>query len=121
MVGKTNARNTSQQAGQINRVQKRVTLASTGVYIVPVNTKARVTDILGVVDSLGADATYALAVIRSGAYVPISRFVGAVPPYNVTRASAVTMRAGDILTDIGDNGSKNGTFDISATIEEFGV
>ncbi len=122
MVGRTNARNTTQRAGNITRVSDRVTNSPVGVYTCPAKTEARITDILGVVDATGSDATICLAIRRvGGTYDQISRLVGNTAPDNVTSASAVTLVAGEILTDIGDSGGTNGGMDISATIEEFGV
>lgn len=119
MTSRTTARNTSQQAGQIDRVQGRITNANLGIYTVPAGKRARITDMEGVLDAVGADATYAIAFKRGAVFTAISRFVTAVVGVNITTASAVTLEAGDILTNVGDAGSTNGTFDLSATIEEF--
>ena len=113
------ARNTAQRAGQIDRVQGRVIDSNVGIFTVPAGKRARITDMQGAVDAVGADATYAIAFKRGAVFTPISTFVAAVAPENKTTASAITLEAGDILTDIGDAGATNGTFDLSATIEEF--
>ena len=121
MTGRTNARNTAQRAGTITRAAGRVINAAIGIYTCPANTKARLTDIQGIVDALGVDATYALAIKDGAVYTPITLFRTATAPNNTMSASAVTLTAGQILTNIGDSGSTNGTVDISATVEEFGV
>jgi len=118
MVGKTSARNTSQRAGKIDRVAGRIVNADTGIYTVPANTEARITDMEGDLNAVGADATYAIAYKRGVVFTPITKFI---PVGSLANASAITLIAGDILTNIGDSGSTNGTFDLSATIEEFGV
>lgn len=118
MTGRTNARNTTQRAGKINRVAGRVTNAATGIYTVPADTETRITDIVGNLNAVGVDATYAVAFLRSGVYTAITTFKAV----NVDmKASAIVLQAGDILTNVGDAGSTNGTFDLSATLEEFGV
>ena len=121
MVSKTSSRNTAQRAGNISRAQGRVTLATNGIYTCPANTEARLTDIQGIVDALGADASYALAILDGAVFTPITLFKTATAPDNTMSASAVTITAGQILTNVGDSGSTNGTVDISCTIEEFGV
>lgn len=113
------ARNVSQRAGQINRAEGRVTDANIGIYTVPANKRARITDMRAEVTSLGVDATYGLAFKRGAIFTPISTPVANVSPTNITTASAITLEAGDILTNIGDAGSTNGGVNISATIEEF--
>lgn len=118
MTGTTSSRNETQRAGNITRVADRVTNAAVGVYTVPVNVHARITDMIGNLNAVGVDATYAVAYLRSGVYIPITTFKGVDVDM---KASAITLVAGDILTNIGDSGSTNGTFDLQATIEEFGV
>ncbi len=118
MVSSDVARNVSQRAGQTGRVSGRIINANTGIYTVPANRRARVTDIVGVLDTVGVDATYAVAIKRA-----IGGGFDAITLFKVIdiemKASEVTLETGDILTNIGDSGSTNGTFDLSATIEEF--
>ena len=111
-------RNTAQRAGNIQVIADRIIDADIGIYTVPVGKRTRLTNILGNVDALGGDATYSIARLRGAVFksLTISKGIGIDQ-----LVSAVTFEAGDILTDIGDSGSKNGTFDISATIEEFSV
>ena len=118
MVGNTNARNTTQQAGGAFRKLTRVVNANIGVYTVPINKRARITQINGNLDAVGADATYALAIKRkiSGLFEPISEFKAVAIDVKV---DLVTLESEDILTDIGDSGSTNGTYDITSTVEEF--
>lgn len=130
MVSKTSARNQSQTAGKVFRVEGRVIVASVGIYICPVNKEARVTDMQMRLDAVGSDLLYFIAIKTGAVYKKISQrtFVETDPTTNndieeVRRvtASQVTLKAGDILTDIGDAGATNGTVDMSATIEEFSV
>ena len=119
MVGKTNSRNTTQRAGKIIRASGRIINANLGIYTVPANTEARVTDLQAKVDAVGTDASYAVAIKNGAVFTSITLFK--VPADGLFTASAVTMSAGEILTNIGNAGAKNGTFDLSCTIEEFGV
>lgn len=118
MVGKTSARNTSQRAGKIDRVAGRIVNADIGIYTVPANIEARITDMEGDLNAVGVDVTYAIAFKRGVIFTAITKFI---PIGTLAKASAITLVAGDILTNIGNSGSTNGTFDLSATIEEFGV
>ncbi len=116
MVSQDVPRNTSQRAGKIIRASDRITDSNIGIYTVPPGKTARITDLQGNVDAVGVDATYAIAVKKGVVFTAITLFKGAALPIT---ASAVTLDAGDILTDIGDAGATNATFDLSATIEEF--
>lgn len=118
MTTKTSARNTTQRAGKAFRKTDRITNSNTGIYTVPTGKRARITDILGILDAVGVDATYAVAIKRfiGGAFEDITEF--GIVDQRLT-ANLVTLESGDILTDIGDTGATNGTFDLSATIEEF--
>ena len=116
MVSRTSARNTAQQAGNVTRVQGRIVNANIGIYTVPAGKRTRVTDMRGNLNAVGADATYAIAFKRGAVFTAITTFKGV----NVDMtASQITLIAGDILTNVGDAGSTNGTFDLAATIEEF--
>jgi len=110
------SRNTTQRAGNVTRVQGRITVAGTGLYTVPAGKRTRVTDMLGRLNAVGVDATYGISFIRAAANTLITIPKG----INIDMlASEITLQAGDILTNVGDAGSTNGTFDLSATIEEF--
>lgn len=117
MTSSETPRNTAQRAGNIQRVSGRVVNANLGIYTVPAGKRARITDMLGNLNAVGVDATYSLAFLRAAAFTSISKFVAVID--GDTTASAITLEAGDILTNIGDAGATNGTFDMSATIEEF--
>lgn len=113
MVGKTTARNSTQQPlGEIKLA--RVVNANTGLFTATVRT--RVTAATMTLDAVGADATYALAVKRSGVFFPIGNFTGVG---GVSRLiGSLMLDVGDLLTNVGDNGSTNGTTDMSANVEE---
>lgn len=101
---------------------KRVTNSSNGVYECPPGYVAKVSGIM-ILDAVGADAKYAIAVWRydgvppdNGKYHPVG------PLITAGNASAITgkivMNAGDKLTMIGDNGSTNGTGNIDCSVQE---
>lgn len=93
----------------------RVVVANTGLYVVPAGKKANVVARM-ILDAVGADATYAIAVKRGATFFPLDVFVVAG---GVSRTNGVvTLVAGDILTNIGDSGSTNGTCDMDASIQE---
>jgi len=96
----------------------RVVAAATGLYTCPAGKKAKVKGSMNL-DAVGADATYAIAVLRSGTYFPVGAHV-AVNGISVI-AGEVTLEAGDILTNIGDAGSTNGTCDMDCSIQEITV
>jgi len=96
----------------------RVVNAAIGVYTCPAGKKAKVKGSMNL-DAVGADATYAIAVLRSGTYTPVGAHV-AVNGVSVITGE-VTLDAGDILTNIGDAGSTNGTCDMDCTIQEISV
>jgi len=97
----------------------RVTVAATGLYTVPAGKVALVISITGVLDAVGADATYAVAILRSGTFRPVGAFVnvgvGQVSEFN----GKMLLIAGDIITNVGDAGSTNGTIDMSASVREY--
>jgi len=96
----------------------RVVLSTTGLYVVPAGKKAKVIGRM-ILDAGGVDATYAIAVKRGATYFPVGIFVSA-GGLSVTNG-VVTLEAGDILTNIGDAGSTNGTTDMDASIQEISV
>lgn len=93
----------------------RINAAATGLYTVPAGKKAIVKGAM-VLDAVGADASYAIAVLRSGTYFPLGPFVVA-EEQSAIHSQAVLV-AGDILTNIGDSGSTNGTCDIDISVQE---
>lgn len=96
----------------------RVLVAATGLYTCPANKKAKVTGSMNL-DAVGADATYAIAILRAGTFIPIGAHVAVNGISNIN--GEVTMIAGDILTLVGDAGSTNGTGDMNASIQEVTV
>lgn len=95
-------------------VRGRVILATAGLYTVPANTKAKARGSMNL-DAVGGDATYAIATLRAGVYIPVGEHV---ITNGISRADGIEMDAGDILTNIGDSGSTNGTCDMNAIIQE---
>jgi len=94
----------------------RVTVAGTGLYTVPANKKAKVRGSMNL-DAVGADATYAIATLRGGTFIPI----GAHVAVNGISVGEAELDATEILTNIGDAGSTNGTCDMDAKIQEVTV
>lgn len=95
-------------------VSGRVTNANTGVYTCPAGRKALVKKASAVIDALGVDSTYAVAVKRGVTFFPIGEFVG----LHKESSGSALLNAGDILTNFGDAGSTNGTVDMDAIIQE---
>ena len=93
----------------------RVVNANTGLYIVPAGKKAKVTGMM-ILDAVGADATYALAVKKGATFFPLDVFVAAGGVSRVNKE--ITMDATDIFTNVGDAGSTNGTTDMTAQVQE---
>jgi len=91
----------------------RVVVAGTGLYTVPAGRKAKVDGSMNL-DAVGADATYAIATLRSGTFIPIGEHI----VVNGISKGIAELDAGDILTNIGDAGSTNGTCDMDAQIQE---
>jgi len=99
-------------------VSARVVLASTGLYTCPANKKAKASGSMQLI-AVGVDATYCIAVKRGASYHPVGKFVVAGGESFIT--GVVVMDATDILTNIGDSGSTNGTTDMDASIQEVTV
>jgi len=117
MTGRTNARNVSNQnVGQ--SLFDRVTNAATGLFTA--TKKTRLTSCSGILDAVGADATYAIAIKRGATYTPIGAFVAVGANLISSFTGTMILEVGDVITNIGDAGSTNGTIDISANIEELG-
>jgi len=66
-------------------------------------------------DAVGADATYALAILRAGTFIPIGPHIVV---NGISEANNFLLEVGDILTNVGDAGSTNGTCDQDAYIQE---
>jgi len=98
----------------------RVTNAVTGLYTVPAGKVAMVTAITGLQDALGTDATGAIGIEFSGGFIPLSTFVTATPPANfVSWVGSMLLVAGDVITEEGDAGGTNHTWDMTASVKEF--
>jgi len=96
----------------------RVTNADIGLYTCPGTKKAKVTGSM-VLDAVGADATYAIAVKRAGLFFAVGEFVTAGKVSNIN--TVVILEVGDILTNIGDSGSTNGTTDMDCSVQEISI
>jgi len=112
--GKTNSYSTIAVIPQFN-VRGRVVVAGTGIYTVPALKKAKAKGSMNL-DAVGADATYAIAILRGATFIPVGAHV-AVNGISVIQGE-VTMQAADILTNVGDAGSTNGTADMDGSIQE---
>jgi len=112
------AKNNSQAYG-FQTTAARVTNANTGLYTVPAGKVARIISITMNVDALGADASYAAAIKRGATFTPVAPF--AVVNGNSNLVGEISLNAGDIVTDVGDAGSTNGTVDMTVTFQEFDV
>jgi len=109
------SRNSTQQILGVT-AEGRVTAAATGLYTVPAGKTSKILSITGILDAVGGDATYAVAILRSGSYRPVGAMV-AVGPASLFIGQLVLV-AGDIVTNIGDSGSTNGTMDMTVTYIE---
>jgi len=98
-------------------VRARVILASAGLYTVPTGSNALLDGSMNL-DAVGADATYAIATLRAGTYIPVGEHVAV---NGISKATNIEMDAADILTNIGDAGSTNGTCDMNASIQELPI
>lgn len=119
MVTKLVAKNVSQRVGLSVTVQARVLNANTGLSTVPANTRRKVTGFTMNLDAVGADATYSIAILRGGTFIPVGAHV-AVNGIS-TLQGELLLQAGDILTNIGDAGSTNGTCDMTATFQDYPI
>jgi len=110
-------RNVVQQPNVESVKEGRVTVAGTGLYTVPAGRRALVYAVVGNLDAVGADATYAVAILRGGTFRPIGQHVAV---NSISRwVGQMLLIAGDIITNIGDAGSTNGTVDMTASVKEF--
>jgi len=110
-------RNTTQRPSAESVKEGRVLVAGTGLYTVPAGRIALVKAITANLDAVGADATYAAAILRGGTFRPVGQHV-AVNNISVFQGEMLLI-AGDIITNIGDAGSTNGTVDMTASVKEF--
>jgi len=101
--------------------EARVTNAVTGLYTVPAGKIAIVTSITGLQDALGTDATGAIGVqFTASDFRPLSTFITATVPNNFVQWDGlIQLVAGDIITEEGDAGATNHTWDMTASVKEF--
>jgi len=117
MVSVLTSRNSLQAAPATSAKFGRVTNNATGLYTVPAGKVALVTAITMNVDALGADATYAIAIRRGATFFPIGAHVviNGISNWN----GSMVLEATDIISNVGDSGSTNGTVDMSASVKEY--
>jgi len=117
MVSRLVPRNQVQTSGLTTTVSARVVNALTGLYTVPAGRRARVTSVTMSLDAVGADATYACAISRAAVVRPIAEHVAvnALSKFD----GELMLQAGDIVTNVGDAGSTNGTCDMTCTFQEY--
>ena len=101
---------------------KRVIDSTNGVYTCPVGYVARVSGVM-VLDAVGADSHYAIAVWRYDGIEPdLGKYHPVGPLITANESSAITgkivMNGNDKLTMIGDDGSTNGTGNIDCSVQE---
>jgi len=113
IISRTQVQSASADSAKI----ARVTSNATGLYTVPTGKIAVVTSITLNLDAVGVDATYAIAIKRGATFFPIGAHV-AVNGISIWNGS-MTLEATDIITNVGDAGSTNGTCDMSASVKEF--
>jgi len=116
MSGVTNSYSSVSSIPEISVVQE-VVASATGAYTCPANTKSKIVHASMSLESVGADATYSIAILRSAVYTAFGLFVAAL---GLSEGSGM-MQAADILTMIGDSGSTNGDGHIVATIQEISI
>jgi len=113
IISRTQVQSPASESAKIGRVTNN----ATGLYTVPTGKVAVVTSITMNLDAIGADATYAIAIRRGATFFPIGAHVAAngISVWN----GSMTLEATDIITNVGDSGSTNGTCDMSASVKEF--
>jgi len=98
----------------------RVTNAVTGLYTVPTGKVAICTSITGLQDALGTDATAAIGIEFAGGFIPLSEFVAVAVGANFVKwEGRMLLAAGDVVTEEGDSGGTNHTWDMTCSIKEF--
>jgi len=113
------SRNAVQVPGGNTTVVGRVTSAATGIYTVPTGKVSRLLSGSAVINVVGADASSAVAILRSSTYTPIGAFV--IVNEKSVLSPPIILQAADIFTYIGDSGGTNATMDMSVTFQEFDV
>jgi len=109
------------QAPDVSSVKEgRVTNATSGLYTVPSGKVAKVTSITGLQDAVGTDGRAAIGVEFSGGFIPLSTFIVATSPDNFVQwTGTMLLVAGDRITNEGNSGATNHTWDMTASIREY--
>jgi len=120
-IAKLQTRNQMQAPPASAVKEGRVTVAGTGLYTVPAGKVALLTSMTGLQDALGSDATAAIGVqFTASDFRPLSTFITATAPNNfVTWEGTILLVAGDRITNEGDSGGTNHTWDMTASIREY--
>jgi len=113
------SRNAVQVPDGNTTVVGRITSANTGIYVVPTGKVSRVISGSAVINVVGADASSAIAILRSGTFTPVGEFV--IVNKKTVLTPPLILQAADRLTYIGDSGGTNATMDMSITFKEFDV
>lgn len=116
-IARLQSRNQMQVAGLDVTVEGRVTNADSGLYTVPTGRIARVVSITGRRESLGGDTLAGVAIKRGANF----RAVGDLVVIDRTSFfnGVMLLQAADIVTNVGDSGATNTTFDMTCTFREF--
>jgi len=118
LVGRVSAYNSLQNTGLSTSLAARVTSGTLGT--VPAGKIWRVTQMTGVQDALGADATAAIGILKGATFIPLTEFVAiAVGANAVSFQGQLILVAGDDIVNRGDAGATNHTWDMTATFQEF--
>jgi len=113
-------RNQMQAAGIEVLKAARVTNGVTGLYTVPSGKRAVMNGMTGLQDALGTDATAAIGIFRAALFIPLSTFITNVVPNNFVQWDGrILLQAADVVTNRGDNGATNHTWDLTASIREY--
>jgi len=113
------SRNAVQVPGGNTTIIGRVTSQAAGIYTVPTGKVSRILSGSMILDATGADATYAICIVRGATVIPLGEMVAVGG--KSTLSPPLILQAADILTNVGDAGSTNGTCDMTATFQEFDV
>jgi len=118
VVKKLTSRNQLQRTGLSTSLAARVTAGTLGT--VPTGKIWRVTQMTGVQDALGTDATAAIGILKGATFIPLTIFVAvAVGANAVSWFGEMLLVAGDDIVNRGDAGGTNHTWDMTATFQEY--
>jgi len=102
--------------GQTTKIA-RVTSQATGIYTVPTGKVSKIFSASLILNAVGVDLTYAICIKRGSTIIPLGESVGVLGKSVVT--PPLILQAADQVTEVGDNGSTNGTVDMTCTFQEF--